>query len=86
MKVIGKRINELRLEKKLTQKELANAVNIGQASISEWEKGTHEPNATAIKILAVFFGVSADYLLGLEDETGSKTYNNYGTHIGNVKF
>ena len=68
MKTIGTKIKELRKEKKLTQKELAEKLKIGQASISEWEKDLYEPTASAIKSLALFFNVSADYLLGLEKE------------------
>ena len=76
MKTIGNRIKELRKEKNLTQKQLSTAINIAQSSISEWEKNSYEPTATAIKILAIYFDVSADYLLGLEDDLGNKTYIN----------
>ena len=74
MNTIGKRIKELRKQNNLTQKQLATALNIAQSSICEWEKNAYEPTATAIKILAVYFDVSADYLLGLEDDLGNKTY------------
>ena len=72
METIGTKIKNLRIEKKLTQKELAEKLNIGQSSICEWEKNNYEPTASAIKQLAIFFNISADYLLGLEDEDGSK--------------
>ncbi|MDE6362455.1 MAG: helix-turn-helix domain-containing protein, partial [Clostridia bacterium] len=39
-----------------------------QSMIVRWEKGECEPTATAIKKIAMAFNVSADYLLGLDDE------------------
>ena len=86
---IGERITELRKEKKITQKELSQMTNIAQSTISGWEKNLFEPTASAIKIVCVCLDVSADYLLGLEDETGAKTYinnsfNNF-TNTGNFK-
>ncbi len=75
METIGNRIKELRKEKELTQKELAKKLNIGQSSISEWEKNKYEPTATAIKMLAIFFNVSSDYLIGLEETPKEKTNN-----------
>lgn len=82
METIGNKIKNLRIEKNLTQKELANILNIGQSSICEWEKNNYEPTASAIKLLAIFFEVSSDYLLGLEEEDGSKK-NNYIFNIQN---
>lgn len=55
-------------------------------SISDWTNGKVQPTAENIYTVAVFFNVTADYLLGLEDETGAKTYNNFGVHNGNVHF
>ncbi len=43
-----------------------------------------------IRKMCIEFNISADYLLGLENDDGTKTYNNtynnYGTHQGDVKF
>ena len=61
------RIAELRKRKKLTQVELCQRVNITQASLSGWERGRHEPDYDTLKMLAEFFGVSTDYLLGRTD-------------------
>ena len=61
------RIKELRLEKNLSQMQLANALHISQSAIAKWELGKTEPTASAIILLAKFFNESADYLLGLID-------------------
>jgi len=65
--IIGKRIKELRLERGVSQKKLADAIGVDKRAVIFWEQEVNEPKATYIKNLAVFFGVSADYLLGLTD-------------------
>lgn len=74
--MFGIKLKELRLEKHLTQKQLSNILECNQSMITRWEKEECEPTETIIKKVAVYFDVSADYLLGLEDETGEKTYIN----------
>ena len=62
------RLKELRIEKNLSQKKLAQAISVTQKAIDFWEKGINEPKASYIIKLAKFFGVSCDYLLGIEDD------------------
>ena len=64
---IGQKIKELRLERNLNQRELAAAIQVSQPTIAAWESGENEPKATYILRLALFFGVTADFLLGLEE-------------------
>lgn len=64
---IAERIFELRKENGLSQEQLAKEIGVTHRAISFWEKGVNEPKATYIYRLAVFFNVSSDYLLGLED-------------------
>ncbi len=59
---------ELRQEKGLTQAQLAERLKYTQGNISGWENGTVEPKATALTVIAEFFGVSIEYLLGVTDE------------------
>ena len=66
--VTGKRIKELRQEKKLSQEQLGKAINISQDMVSLWEKGKLLPTTEHIIILAKFFNESADYILGLKDD------------------
>ena len=63
---ISERIIELRKERNITQKQLAEAVNVGQSTVSGWENGLFEPTASVIRDLCSFFEVSADYLLDIE--------------------
>lgn len=80
------RLTELLKENNLSKRGFAKLIGVSAMSISDWSTGKVQPTAENIYIVSEFFGVSADYLLGLEDETGSKTYNNFGIHNGNVKF
>ena len=70
MENIGKRIRIERMEKGITQNELARMLGMTQDSISLWEKGKRIPDTQYVISLCKVFGVSADYLLGLEDDFG----------------
>lgn len=63
----GKRIKELRQAKGLTQSELAKMISTTASTIGKYEREALQPNIEIIKALCQFFGVSSDYLLGLED-------------------
>lgn len=67
----GKTLKQLREEKNITQPELANAIGISKGIISLWENEINEPKISYVKKLANYFSVSADYLLGMEDEFGN---------------
>ncbi|MCM1439212.1 MAG: helix-turn-helix domain-containing protein [Roseburia sp.] len=61
------KIEELRRERHLTQKELAQLVGTSQGNISRWEMGMTEPNVIECWKLADFFGVSIDFLCGRKE-------------------
>lgn len=63
------RLKELRVEKKLSQGELAKELGnkITQSAIALWELDKRVPNLDAVIILADYFCVSLDYLAGRED-------------------
>lgn len=65
--LISKRIYELRKDKNISQSTLAKEIGVTQKAIDFWEKGINEPKASYVMRLAKFFGVSTDYLLGLEN-------------------
>ena len=67
MKVFAERLRELRIEKNLSMKQLAKALNTTDAAISNWENEINEPKISYLKAIAKFFNVTADYLLGLEN-------------------
>ena len=67
MRKFAERFKELRLEKNLSMKELSNKIKISDATISRWKNGINDIKGDQLIIVAKFFGVSADYLIGLED-------------------
>lgn len=68
--MFGEKIRYLREKKGLTQQELANAIGISKSAIANYECGLRKPKKdnTWIKI-ANFFGVTVDYLMGIEKDT-----------------
>ncbi len=64
---LGQRLKELRESKGLTQKQLSEKLNIHSVTYLHYEKEQREPPLSLLADMAVFFGVSVDYLLGLND-------------------
>ena len=63
----GDRLKELRSERGVGQVELAARIGVSKGIISLWENGLREPTMSNIIALSQYFGVSADYLIGLKD-------------------
>ena len=64
---ISQNIYLLRKEKNLSQQTLAKEIGVTQKAVDFWEKGINEPKASYIVKLSIYFDVTADFLLGLED-------------------
>lgn len=67
---IGNVISELRYDRNLSQKKLADAIGVSQSTIAQIETNRNEATASTIRKLADFFEVSANYLLELENDFG----------------
>lgn len=61
------RLKQLREEKQLTQKEIADLLNIKQNTYSQYETGVHQIPIEFLIKLARFYGVTTDYILELTD-------------------
>ncbi|MCI8487525.1 helix-turn-helix domain-containing protein [Pumilibacter intestinalis] len=68
MEKFSQRLKILRNEQGITQTQLAKETGLSQSGIALWESGKRVPNADVIIVLANFFNVSTDYLLGVADE------------------
>ncbi len=64
----------LRREKKVSQRAAAQALGVSQALLSHYENGAREPGLAFVRKACDYYGVSADYLLGLSMQRD-------GTHI-----
>lgn len=62
--MLGKRLAQLRKEKKLTQRELSKELNISNSSLALYETEKRQPDYNTLNKLADYFDVSTDYLLG----------------------
>lgn len=62
-----KRLKDLREDHDLSQKEIAELLGTNQQQISRWETGTQMMGVDKYVILARYYNVSVDYLLGLTD-------------------
>ena len=70
-KEIGERIKHLRISKKLTQDEVAHALNVKRETVTRWETGARDIKTEITLLLSKYFNVSADYLLGLTENTST---------------
>lgn len=66
------RLKELRKERGLSQSGLGDAIGVNWRTISSYELGKREPDIDTIVKFCKFFGVSADYFLGLDESDGKR--------------
>lgn len=59
-------LKSLRIERNIGQVELAKKIGVSKGLISLWGNGLREPTMCSLILLAQFFDVSIDYLVGLE--------------------
>ena len=62
-------MSELRRERGLSQRKAAADLKISQALLSHYENGAREPGLGFVCRACRYYGVSADYLLGLSEDT-----------------
>ena len=67
MQGFGKRLIELRTERKVMQKTVAELLGVSPRQMQNYEKDKQEPSLTQLVQIARFYSVSVDYLLGLSD-------------------
>ena len=67
MNKFAERLKDLRQEKGLSIQSLAKAVKIGSSSLCRWENGQADVKGSQLLVLAKYFAVTIDYLMGLED-------------------
>lgn len=61
--LIGKRLKSLRLERGLSQQQMAEALNLTQSAIANYENNIRQPNLKLLLIFSDYFEVSSDYIL-----------------------
>jgi len=90
----GENVRRLRREKNLTQEQLAAQLNVSFQTISNWERNENWPDISMLPVLASFFGVKTDDLLGVNQAEQEREiqelldgfYTNAFINIGQWKF
>lgn len=81
------RLSSLRKEKKLLQADVANKIGVARATYGAYEQGNRQPDFETLVIIADFFDVTLDYLLGrsniLKPTTQNKNQTEFQTLINN---
>ena len=75
MENIGGKIIELRQQKGISQAELARQLNFTASAVCRWEKNLRTPSDDDLVLIADFFGVTTEVLLGTEGVSESGTDN-----------
>ena len=70
----AERLTEILIEKEISKRECARICGISAQSISDWTTGKIQPTAEMIFIICKKLNESADYLLGLEENSTRKIY------------
>ena len=65
---MGEKLRSLRIEKNLTQKQVADWIGLAISAVSSYESGSRYPTYDTLIKLARMFHVSTDYLLGIADK------------------
>ena len=65
--VVCEHIRELRIQRGMTQVDLAKRLGVSKSVVSSYENGVHLPPYDILIRLSALFGVSCDYLLGVSD-------------------
>lgn len=73
-------IKDIRLQKGLTQSEVATALGVSSVVYSRYENGKRQPSIDTLVQMADIFGVTVDYLLGRQDIEDS-TLSEYELHL-----
>ncbi len=67
MKIFCERLKDLREEHNLSSSQLGKALGVSASTVDRWEKGLRVPIIDNLYNIALYFKVSADYLIGLEN-------------------
>lgn len=69
---IGEKLKELRYERRITQEQLADVLGVSCQSVSRWELGACYPDIELLPVIANYFDVSLDDLMGMQDIRSEK--------------
>lgn len=68
MMTFGEKLRQSRLEKKMTQKQLADLIDAKHNSVSDWENDKNKPDPDTIELLCGVLEISPNYLLSINED------------------
>ena len=83
--MLSERIKELRISRNLNQVQLGEALWVTKQTISNWENDNIQPSVTMLIKIAKYFGVSTDYLLGMDNNRSINVNNLSETQIAHIR-
>ena len=81
---IGERIAKLREKRGLSQSQVAKDLNVATSTIGMWETGKRGLKDDNLKMIAEYFGVSSDYLLGIKSKDSANGISNAETVAAHI--
>ena len=67
MENFAKRLRELRKEQNISQRKLAQIFGLSHTAYGDYERNINQPSLETLIVIAEYFGVTTDYLLGREE-------------------
>lgn len=64
---LGENLKKFRLQRELTQEQLADVLGVSAQAVSRWENGTTYPDITLLPTIASYFEITLDELMGMEN-------------------
>ncbi|MGQ7776802.1 helix-turn-helix domain-containing protein [Bacillus sp. WC2507] len=87
MKTFGNIIRDLRKQKGITQKELAQSLQLSESTIGMYERNERQPDYNTLIRIADYFKVSTDFLLGRAfDAEGKRNDSELDQWLNDIKF
>lgn len=85
--MINEVIKKLRKEKNISQEQMGKEIGYARYIISDWEQGRSEPSAEQMKVICIYFNISADELLEIDTPKGREKVqiNNSFNNSKNIK-
>lgn len=71
--MIGKKLKQLRTERRWSQSDLARLVNVTQQAVAQWKCDKRDPDLPTLISLARIFGVTTDELLDFDPADGDRS-------------
>ena len=80
----SERLKILRENKEMSQRDLANKLNVSSSAISMYERGERTPDLDIIKKLCIIFNVDSDYLIGRKDVNSKLLKEDIGSAFDDI--